>query len=413
MSQHRNATTHLSFVFAVVSLALLAFATAGVCRAAALPDGPADKKEAAKPAPDVVIFTNGDQLSGTFVREVDGTVTFHSDIVGDINIGMDKIKELRTQTKVAVFNKSVTSQKKINPASIPQGTVTVADEKVNLQPANNVPAAAIPVKEAPYIIDQNTFNKEVVGRPGFFAAWNGSATAGATIVQSTQKQYTYTGAVALARVVPTVEWLNPRNRTTVDFSGSYGKITQNAFISGGVFYPATSTKTALYHADAERDEYFSPRMYALGMVAFDHNYSLLLDLQQIYGGGIGWTAIKTPKQELDLKGTVQYEKQSFINAAPGVNQDLIGSTFAAIYALKLPRDMVFDQQVAYIPAWNNTRAYSVTEANTLAIPAYKNLALSIGTLDTYLNNPPPAIPATKRNSFQFTFGATYVIKSKY
>lgn len=414
MSQHRNAISRLSFVFTVVFPALALFAAAGVCRAAELPsDNPPAAKDAPKPPPDVVIFTNGDQLSGTFVREVDGTVTFHSDIVGDINIGMDKIKELRTQTKVAVLNKSLTSQKKINPASVPQGTVTVADAKVNLQPANNVPAEAIPIKDAPYIVDQNTFNKDVVGRPGFFAAWNGSATAGATIVQSTQKQYTYTGAVALARVVPTVSWLNPRNRTTADFSGSYGKITQNAFISGGVFYPATSTKTALYHADAERDEYFSPRMYALGMVAFDHNYSLLLDLQQIYGGGIGWTAIKSPKQELDVKGTLQYEKQTFINAAPGVNQDLIGSTFAAIYMLKLPRDMVFNQEVAYIPAWNNTRAYSVTEADTLAIPAYKNLALSIGTLDTYLNNPPPATPSTKRNSFQFTFGATYVIKSKY
>ena len=414
MSQHRNATTYLSFVFAAVYLSLLAFTTAGVCRAAVLPaTTPADGSDAPKAPPDVIIFTNGDQLSGTFVSEVDGKVTFHSDIVGDINVEMGKIKELHTKTKVAVLNKTITSQKKINPANVPQGTVAVADEKVNLQPENNAPATAIPVKDAPYIIDQSTFNKEVVGRPSFFAAWNGSATAGATIVQSTQKQYTYTGAVALARVVPTVSWLNPRNRTTIDFSGSYGKITQNAFISGGVFYPATSTKTALYHADAERDEYFSPRMYALGMVAFDHNYSLLLDLQQIYGGGIGWTAIKTPKQELDLKGTVQYEKQSFINAAPGVNQDLIGSTFAAIYALKLPRDMVFDQQVAYIPAWNNTRAYSITEANTLAIPAYKNLAFSIGTLDTYLNNPPPAEPPTKRNSFQFTFGATYVIKSKY
>jgi hypothetical protein len=414
MSQHRNATHRLSFVFTLVSFALLAVLSASVCHAIEPPSGtPPWSDDAAKAPPDVIVFTNGDQLSGTFVREVDGTVTFHSDIVGDINIGMDKVKELHTKTKVAVLNKSITSQKKINPANVPQGTVTVADQKVNLQPENNVPAAAIPVKDAPYIIDQNTFNKEVVGRPGFFAAWNGTATAGATIVQSTQKQYTYSGAVALARVVPTVSWLNPRNRTTIDFSGSYGKITQHAFISGGVFYPATSTKTSLYHADAERDEYFSPRMYVLGMAAFDHNYSLLLDLQQIYGGGLGWTALRTPKQELDLKGTVQYEKQSFINAAPGVNQDLIGSTFAAIYMLKLPREMVFNQEVAYIPAWNNTRAYSVTEANTLAVPAYKNLAFSIGTLDTYLNNPPPAIPSTKRNSFQFTFGATYVIKSKY
>lgn len=409
MSLHRNADPRV--IFASITFPLVLFVLAALCHTsesfAAAPDAP-------KAPPDVLVFTNGDQLSGTFVREIAGKVTFHSDMVGDVDIEWSKIKELRTKTKMAVLNKSVTeTARKRLPPNVPQGTITATAETVTVHPETNATIPPIPVKDAAYIVDQATLNKQLGREPSFFTAWNGAATAGATIVQSTQKQYTFTGAAALARVIPTVTWLNPRNRTTIDFSGSYGKITQKAFISGGVFYPATSIKTALYHADAERDEYFSPRVYVLGMVAFDHNYSLLLDLQQIYGGGIGWTAIKTPKQELDLKGTVQYEKQSFINAAPGVNQDLIGSTFAGIYMLKLPRDMVFNQQVAFIPAWNNTRAYSVTEVNTLAIPGYKNLAFSIGTLDTYLNNPPPATPPTKRNSFQFTFGLTYDIKSKY
>ena len=414
MSQHRNATHRLSFIFTVVSFALLAFTAVSISHAA-VPSGfePAESKDAPKAPPDVIIFTNGDQLSGTFVREAGGTVTFHSDILGDLDIAWDKIKELRTQTKVAVLNKSVTPEKKKLPANIPQGTVTVANDTVNVHPENNAPVETIPVKDAQYIVDQNTFNKEVHGRPGLFAAWNGSATAGATIVQATQKQYTFSGAVALARVVPTVSWLNPKERTTIDFTGSYGKITQQAYISGGVFYPPTSIKSAIYHADAEQDWYFSPRVYFLAQTAFDHNFSQGLDLQQIYGGGIGWTAVKSPIQELDLKGTVQYEKQSFINATDGVNQNLIGSTFAAIYFRKLPKDMVFNQEVAYIPAWNNLHAYSVTESNTLAIPFYKSLSLSIGTLNSYLNNPAPALPPTQRNSFQFTFGATYVIKSKY
>ena len=180
-----------------------------------------------------------------------------------------------------------------------------------------------------------------------------------------------------------------------------------------MFYPATNIKSSIYHADAEQDWYFTPRVYFLAQTAFDHNFSQGLDLQQIYGGGLGWTIVKQAKQELDIKGTIQYEKQNFINATDGVNQDLIGSTFAGIYTRKLPRGLLFNQQVAFIPAYNNTRAYSASESNTLAVPFYKSLAFSIGTLDTYLNNPPPALPPTQRNSFQFTFGATYVVKSKY
>jgi hypothetical protein len=199
-------------------------------------------------------------------------------------------------------------------------------------------------------------------------------------------------------VVPPVGWLDPRDRTAADFSGSYGKITE----------PGSPTvKTAIYHADAERDEFFSARTYALAQAAFDHNFSQSLDLQQIYGGGLGRTVIKLPNQTLDLKATVQFERQDFIAATPGENQNLIGSTIAANYVRKLPRNMVFNQQLAYIPAWNDMHAYSAGETDMFIIPAYKRLNLSLGTIDTYLNDPPATTPATKRNSFQFTMGVTY------
>jgi Protein of unknown function, DUF481 len=407
----RNADPRPFHVLPALLLALLTVAAIGKCFAAGTDAAAA--KDTKKAPPDVIVFTNGDQLSGSFVREVAGTVTFHSDIVGDVNVGWDKIKELRTQSKLAILDKSVTPQRHKLPPNVPQGTITVADNMITVHPDNGVLIEPIPVKNAQYIVDQTTLTKQLVGRPGFFEGWNGAATAGATIVEATQKQYTFNGAVNLARVVPTESWLNPTNRTTIDFTGSYGKITQPAYVSEGVFYPATDTKSAIYHADAERDEYFSPRLYALAQTSFDHNYSQGLDLQQIYGGGIGWTILKRPKQELDVKGTVQYEKQTFINATDGVNQNLIGSTFAGVYVLHLPRSIVFNQQVAYIPAYNNVKAYSATESDTVVFPMYKKLSFTVGTIDSYLNNPPPAVPPTQRNSFQFTFGATYAFKSTY
>ena len=41
-----------------------------------------------------------------------------------------------------------------------------------------------------------------------------------------------------------------------------------------------------------------------------------------------------------------------------------------------------------------------------------NLSFSLGTNDSYLNDPPTSLPPTKRNSFQFTMGLTYAIKPK-
>jgi len=125
---------------------------------------------------------------------------------------------------------------------------------------------------------------------------------------------------------------------------------------------------------------------------------------------------KTPKQEFDLKGTLQYEKQKFIPGTGNVDQDLIGSTFSAIYVLNL-KLLSYTQALSYIPAYNQTSAYSANETNTIAFPTYKNLSFSLGTLDTYLNDAPfgatASNPPTKPNSFQFTMGLTYAIKSKY
>src|SRR5579863_9056893 len=96
--------------------------------------------------------------------------------------------------------------------------------------------------------------------PGFFAGWNGAATAGATLVTATENQYTVSGGIGLVRTVPSVSWLNPRDRTSFDFTGSFGKITQPAYTippvppaTTGTFVPSSSIKSAIYHADAERD----------------------------------------------------------------------------------------------------------------------------------------------------------------
>jgi Protein of unknown function, DUF481 len=366
-------------------------------------------------APDVLVLSNGDTLHGKLVNAVDGKVTFHSDPLGDFTLSWDKIKELRTGGNFAVIEGGRKQISKKTAANIPTGPLEVTNKEVTVHPANVAAPPPLPVSKAQYIMDDATLDKQVRHRPGFFEGWNGAATAGATTVNATQHQYAISGGIGLVRVVPTVAWLAPSNRTTVDFLGSLGKTTQPSYFipatpsTPTIFVPEVVTKTAIYHAGAERDEYLTPRVFALAQIAYDHNYSQNLDLQQIYGGGLGWTAIKTDIQELDLKGTIQYERQKFIT---GESLNLVGSTFSADYVLQ-KKWITYTQGVAFIPAYNEPSAFSVNETNTLAFPAYKNLSFSLGTLDSYLNNPPASLPPTRGNSFQFTMGLTYAIKSKY
>jgi hypothetical protein len=382
--------------------------------AAATPFAMAQQKPAPeKPTPDTITFTNGDHLTGKLTRETAGSVTFHSDIAGDLTVTWDKIEELHSSQTFAVLEKGVIPSRKAGESQIPIGTLSVEAGQIQLESTTtHTDIAPIPVANAAYIIDKPTLDKQLLGHPGFFAGWNGSATAGATIVSATQNQYTVDAAVALQRLVPAVNWLDPRSRTSVTFNESFGKITQPEYIAAGTLIPATYTKSNIFLAAAERDQYVSKKLYYLGDVSFDHNYAQSLQLEQLYGVGLGYTLLKKPKQELDVKAVAQYERQSFFDTASS-NQNLIAATVAANYTLTLKKGIILNQQISYIPAFNVVRDYSANESNTVTFPAYKGFGFTVGTLDSYLNDAPVTLPDTKPNSFQFTMGISYAIKSKY
>ncbi len=365
----------------------------------------------AKPAPDVLVFNDGEKLIGHLERAVGTSVVFKSDMAGEITVDASKIKELHTSGKFAVIGKTVTLRKNVNAASIPQGTVSIADQKVQVSPTAQAPAQTIPMASTGYIVDENTFNKNLLTRPGIFQDWTGSATAGASLVLATQKNRTITSAISLVRTVPGENWLQPENRTSLNFNSAYGSLSQ----------PNTPTiKTSLYHADIERDEYFSPRLYYFGAGAWDHNISQGLDLQQTYGGGIGWTVIKEAVQQLDVKASLDYINQMFnpalqaqatgaipVSVGPPYSMSLIGSVFSETYSRKLPKSILLNEFLTITPAWNNLNAYSANAGLNLTLPLYKRLGVTIGTIDTFLNDPPRGF---KKNSFQFTAGISYTVQ---
>ncbi|HZT30074.1 MAG TPA: DUF481 domain-containing protein [Bryobacteraceae bacterium] len=353
---------------------------------------------AAPPAPDVLLFTNGEKLIGHLVRSTGSSVVFKSDSVGEVTVDWSKIKELRAAGQYAVVQKDVKLGKHEDASKIPQGTVSASDQKLEVQPGQGRPPETIPVSNSAYVIDQATFQRAVLRKAGFFQDWTGALTAGASLVEATQHNRTFTGGISLVRVMPTESWLERSNRTTFDLTGSYGKLSQPG---------APVLKTAIYHLDAERDEYLTSRVYGFGQMALDHNYSQGLSLQQAYGGGIGWTVIRRDRQELDLKGSLNYVGQSFLAPNSALNQHLVGSTFGENFSQKFARGLVFTEELSATPSWNNTSAYSAAANAALLIPVYKRLSVNLSTTDTFLNNPPPGF---RKMSFQFTMGATYTLR---
>jgi hypothetical protein len=353
-----------------------------------------------KPAEDVIVFTNGDQLTGKLERSIGDSIIFKSDAVGEITVSMDKVKELRSNGSFAVLKKG----EKVTRTSKIAGTIAYADKSITVTKPNGTPET-VDRKDLAYIVDSETYNKEVIRNPGFFSGWAGSVSGGITLIRSTQTGSNYNAEVNLVRAIPTVPFLPARTRTTFDLLETYGKLTNPVIPQTTPPSPPEVAKSNVFHADAEHDRYFTSRVYALVGTSFDHNYAQGLNLQQIYGAGIGATVLQQPAQELDVKADVHYERQNF--QPPTVSENLIGSTFTEAYHRDLPAKLVFTESGSYIQSWNDFKAYSAVASTGLQLPVYKRFSMSVNALDNYLNNPAAGY---KKNSFQFLTNIVYTLK---
>jgi hypothetical protein len=351
--------------------------------------------QAPKPEPDVVIFTDGERLSGHLVGATATAFTFQSDMLGSITADWTKVRELHSSKAFAVIPKGVDFKRNADTTAIPKGALGVADQKITITPASGAPST-VAVADATNVVEGGAFEKAMTRHTGFFQDWAGGVGGGASFVQATQDSRTFNAGINFVRISPLESWLRRRNRTTLAFTTTYGVVEQ----------PGTTTvKTSIYHAGLERDEYFSTSWYGFGQALYDHNFSQGLNLQQSYGGGLGWSAIQKGGQNLDLKFGVTYDRQQFSVASNDKN--LSGSTFEEDYKRSLKHGMVFTQQLIVNPAWNDTNAAAGSFSAQILAPISKKMNFSVGTIDNYLHDPPAGF---KRNSTQLNLALNYTIR---
>ncbi len=367
--------------------------------AAGFVSAPALRAQAPKPAPDLLLFVNGEQLTGIVEKADAKSVTFKSLMAGEITVPWSNVKELRSSQTFALLKPNVKLTRKGALLEAPEGVLSAEakDKTVDLTLKSPTTSTTVPLAEVDRLIPTADFTKAL--QPvKWTQGWGGLATGGVSLVRATENSTTFNGAIALTRALPQVDWLPPRSRTSIGYNQSYGTTSQAG---------TPTVKTNIFHAGGEQDEYFSPRFFVLISATFDHNFSQNLDLQQEYGAGIGLNLIKNPRQTLDLKADLQYEKQLFFG--PVSNNNIVGSTLSETYLRNLPKKIVFNEFGSVTPAFNQPSAYSAHVNAGLNFPVYKGFAFAVGGVDDYLNNAPVG---SKKNSTQFTTGFTYTIKPR-
>lgn len=353
-----------------------------------------------QPQPDVLIFTNGEKLIGHLESATGSSVVFKSDMAGEVTVDWAKIQELHSSQKFAAIPKGTRLRNRQDAAKVPQGAITMTGQQIKVSPSAPGAPQTVPVGSVGNIVEGTAFGK-AFERTSFFHGWKGGATGGISLTEATQKNRTFTAALNLARSVPNVNWLDLRSRTLFDLNEAYGKLSE----------PGTpDVKTSLFHAGLEQDRYLSPRVFAFGHGLWDHSFSQGLDLQQTYGGGLGIVVFKRTHDELDFRVSADYINQRYAGqpqAAPPVpsrSLSLFGTTFGETYTRTFAHGIFLNQQAGITPTWNDLDVYFAFASAALTFPVYHRFGLTLGALDNFLNSPPPTF---KKNSFQFTAGATY------
>jgi hypothetical protein len=355
---------------------------------------------AAKPDPDVLELNDGEKLIGHFVSAAGGSLTFHSDAAGDVKIDWSAVKTLKSSAKFAVAEKGVVLDKHADLSKVPQGTVSASDQKLSVDPGNGAASTVIPVANAANVVPEPSF-LNAFKTPGFGQDWHGSAGLGVDLVRATQNTRNITLGVSLQRTVSGESWVSPRYKTLVDFNLADSQISQ----SPEALHP--TLKTDLLHGSIEHDMFLSSKLFAFVSADFLHSTSQGMKLQQTYGGGLGYVVLRDEHQELDVKAAIDYIRQSFEPAIPTLaDKSLVGASVGETYSRNFKGGVAFHEGFTFIPAFNDTEAYTGNLFANFSIPIHKRLNITIGGLDSYVNLPPNGF---KKNSFEFVTQLAYKI----
>jgi Protein of unknown function, DUF481 len=359
----------------------------------------AQEKRAAS-STDVIVFKNGDQLTGTLLREIGKTVVFKSDMLGEVTVPTSKVKELRSRGSFAVLKK----HEKIALTTKEPGDITLSNDTITVVDPSGAPEP-VAVKDLDVVVDKPTYDKEMTGKPGIWYGWQGSIAGGANIVESTTTGQNYRVGINLFRAIPTVPDLPARSRTFFNLTETYGKLTTPVIPQTTPPSANQVAKVNIFDTNFEHSRDFTPRVYGLVGLGYGHNYSEGLNFWQAYGAGPGWTVIRDSAQQLNLSVDLHYERQNFQGSTP--NRNLIGSNFNETYRRTLPYNILFILRGTYNESWNDFHAYSAAGAAGLTMPVNERFSLNLDIRDDYLNNAPFGY---KKNSFQFITAVIYKLR---
>ena len=329
---------------------------------------------------DQIVLKNGDRLTGTIEKSDDTSLVIKSEFAGEVTVQWAAIQQITSDQPLHVVTKD---------GKMLVGPVTTSDGKVEV--ATKASGTVEAPKDAVAVMrnDAEQTAWEKLQHPGLLEGWDGGINVGFGLTAGNSE--TKNLALAFNGV-----------RT-----GLHDKLTLYAgsVYSANDLAPSATRVTANTNKGGARfDRDITPRLFGFVNADFFTDALQDLNLRSVFGGGLGFHAIKSANTTLDLLGGIAYTRENYTQAAPlppHLTHSFAAAQIGDEFMHKLAKSTVITQRAYFFPNFNSAGEYRATfDLGTVTkISKWFGWQNSFG--DVYVTNPPTG---KKKNDIVFTTG---------
>jgi putative salt-induced outer membrane protein len=342
---------------------------------------------------DQITLKNGDRLSGSIAKSDGKELVIKTDYAGDVTVKFDAIQGI---ISAGDLNVSLSGGKTVvGPVTTSGDNVVVATKTAGPVEA---PKSAITMLRSP--AEQAAYEKSL--HPGLAEGWDGGVNVGFALTRGNSETKNLNLAFAATRQ---------------GFRDKLILYTNSVYATNDLPTASPHTTANTIGGGARYDHDFASRVFGFVNGDFYHDSLQNLDLRALFGGGLGWHAIKSNATTFDLLAGVNYTHESYSSFSlppippgtivPALTHSLAGLTLGDDFMHKLGKSTVLTQTLSFYPDLSNTGEYRGTFNLGLVTKINKWLGWQNSFGDIYVSDPPTG---KKKNDLLLSTGLNFSFK---
>ena len=312
---------------------------------------------------DQVLLDNGDRVTGKVTKKDGDSVTVTSDLMGAVTIKWAHVKSIATDAPVTVV---LTGGKTVEGKLATTGDqVEVAGQTAPLPSVTTVRNAA---EQAKY---------QRLLHPPLYDLWAGYYDFGIADASGNARSLSITNALNAARATN-------NDKISVYFNEIYAK---------GLVGKTVGVTAQSWRAGWKYDHNISSRAFVTVFDDYENDKFQNLHFRGVFGGGLGFHAIKTDRSQLDLLGGIALNHESYNSpiAPPATATSRNSGEFywGDDYTFKINKASSLMQTYRMFDNLSETGQYRVNFDLGVVTKVAKWLSWQVTASDRYISNPAP------------------------